>query len=46
MIVFHPPPNVKNLRDRDANKLTILNIQITHHFKNIELEGISPSLTK
>ena len=46
MIVFRPPPKVKNLRDRDANKLTILNIQITHHFKNIELEGISPSLTK
>ena len=46
MIVFRPPPKVKNLRDIDANKLTILNIQITHHFKDIELKGINPSLTK
>ena len=46
MIVFRPPPKVKNLRDIDANKLTILKIQITHHFKDIELKGINPSLTK
>jgi len=45
MIVFHPPLKVKSLRDIDVNKLTILNIQITHHFKDIEVKGISPSLT-